>query len=147
MNLWKIKLPSLRAARLKIIFKDVFSNERRHRFKIAASPMCTFCGQVETVEHQLFLCANAARLWQLYQRITHRAISSLYDLLICENNIPYEIVKSVFVRALLQIDRSSGRVEKDILSECVYYLNIEARSNSHRSEEFLQLAARVSTMR
>jgi len=34
---WLIKSPALRAIKLKIGYKDVFSNERRHRFKLTDS--------------------------------------------------------------------------------------------------------------
>ena len=109
--------------------------------------MCALCGQVETVEHQLVLCANAARIWHLYQRITHQASLSLYDILTCGSNLAHEIVKSVFMRALIQIDRSSNRIDRDLLTECVFYLNIEAQVNARRAAEIAQLTARITAMR
>ena len=44
-NLWCIKNPTLRAIRLKILYKDVWSNERRHRMGITSNSDCVICGE------------------------------------------------------------------------------------------------------
>ena len=74
-------------------------------------------------------------------------LSSFYEVLVCESSLPHEIVKSVLIRALLQIDRSSNRVDRDILTECILYLNIEAMSNARISTELHQLVAKIAAMR
>ena len=104
-NIWAIKNSTLRAIRLKAVYKDIFSNERRYRFNIAPSPDCEVCGQVESVEHQLVLCRNATRIWNFFYRSTGISIGSLYEVLTCTGNLEVEIVKSFMIKALLQIDR------------------------------------------
>ena len=37
-----------------------------------------------------------------------------------------EVIKSVLVKALLQIDRSRATHDRSIIAECAYFLNIEA---------------------
>ena len=128
-HLWAIKNPTLRASRLKVIYKDIFSNERRFRFHLTDSPLCEICGQIETVEHQLFLCPNARRLWDLFHRMTNVRIESLFDVVHCKTNIGLEIIKSTVIRLLLQINRSRNKSEREVIIECSYYIGIETRIN------------------
>ena len=132
-NVWNIKNPTLRASRLKVIYKDVFSNERRFRFGITNSPACEMCGQIETVEHQLYSCNNAARIWNLYQRITGVGMDSLFEVICCGENLEQELIKSVLIKALIQINRSCNRSDKEIITECLYYLGIELAVNRRES--------------
>ena len=64
-NLWLLKNPIFRAARLKILYGDIFCNEKRHRFGLTESSDCVICGETETKEHQLFYCRNAIRCWEV----------------------------------------------------------------------------------
>ena len=139
-NLWEIKNPTLRSIRLKILYKDVFCNERRHRFGLTDSPRCGICGQVESIEHQLFSCANATRLWSLYHRLTDQRIDSLFDVLMCTKVSAHEIIKSIILKALIQIDRSKDKTDQEIISLCTFFLNIEARANVKISESLLNFA-------
>ena len=124
-NLWSIKNPTLRASRLKVAYKEIFSNERRFRFKLSDSPMCEACGQIETVEHQLFSCQNAQRFWNIFFRITGCRIDSLFDVINCTSDVGLEIIKSVVIRSLLQINRSRSKLERELTTECSYYIGIE----------------------
>ena len=142
-NLWEIKHPTLRAVRLKIQYKDVYCNERRHRFGLTNSPLCVVCGQVETVEHQLFSCTNATRLWDLYRRLTNCSVSSLFDVLVCSKNSAYEIVKTNILKALIQIDRSKDKSERELISQCIFLLTIEARTNSKCSTSLMNLVNEI----
>ena len=138
-NLWKIKNPALRAVRLKVTYKDVFSNERRHRFGLTNSAACEICSAIESVEHQLFACANANRMWSLFQRMTGASVASLLDVLLCTLEVEHEIVKSVLVKALIQIDRSKNITDRMLIVECVHYLKVEATVNISRATRIMQL--------
>ena len=48
----------------------------------------------------------------------------------CGSNVEDEIVKSVILKALLQIDRSQNITDRGILIDCSYYLGIEAKVKS-----------------
>ena len=145
-GIWEIKHPTLRAVRLKILYKDVFSNERRYRFGLTDSPTCAVCGQLESVEHHLLSCGNAARIWNLFQRLTGTGVLNLYDVVRCDSQFEIEIIKSVLIKALLQIDRSATVNDRALIQECVLYLQIEAKTNSVRSVFLQKYADRISTL-
>ena len=132
-DLWLIRNPALRAVRLKIAYKDVFSNERRFRFQLSASPNCEICGNIETVEHHLLLCNNASRIWDIYFRLTGQRITSLFELIYCGQSLEHEIVKSVLLKSLIQINRSRDSIDRTLIGECIFFLSIEARCNPSQS--------------
>ena len=142
LNLWKIKNPSLRGYRFKILVKDVFSNERRHKFGISESPLCEVCNAVESVCHQLFECPNAIRIWSLYPLITGKRIASFREIIVCTADAYSEIIKSVLIKRLLQIDRSRSLDLKSIAIECLFFLKIEKLvlsncNTSHNLDNFI----------
>ena len=139
-NIWEIKNPTLRSVRLKVLYKDVFSNERRFRFGLTASPSCEICGQIETVEHHLFSCQNATRLWNLFHRMTGINIVTMFDVLMCSNNLANEIVKTIILKALIQIDRSKDKTDREIISQCIFFIKIEARTHASNASALMQLA-------
>ena len=142
-NLWKIKHPSLRAVRLKVVYKDIFSNERRYRFDLSDSPDCDVCGEVETVEHHLATCNNALRMWNLYHRITSQRVNSLLEVIMCGSSLEHEIIKSVIIKHLIQIDRSRNASDRAIALQCAFYLELEARSSPKVADRLGQLAQNI----
>ena len=142
--LWRIKLPALRAIRLKLCYKDVFSNERRHRFGIADSPSCTGCGLIESVEHQLHGCLNAKRLWQMYKEVTGLEIRSICDLILCTSSIESEILKSAIIKSLIQIDRCHGVPTKVVAQECSNFLRTEAIVDRTREATLLLMINKLN---
>lgn len=144
-NVWMIKNPTLRNVRLKVLYKDIFSNERRHRFGITQSPNCPICQQVESIQHQLVECRNANRLWRFFRNYTQISIGGLSDLIAPTNSMPIEIVKSVILRKLIQIDRSSQLDDLALRSEVQYFLRIEALTNPRVSEQCNALIQHISS--
>ena len=63
--LWRIGYPILGSVRLKVLQKDIYCQQRRHNFGLVISPNCTMCGEVETVQNQLFIWKNAQRMWDI----------------------------------------------------------------------------------
>jgi len=124
-NLWQIKSPALRAIRLKIVYKNVYSNERRFRFGLTDSPNCRICGEVETVQHQLFDCSNARAMREKVQNIYNMDFENLESLIIPGTNPNDEIVKSVLLKMLIQIDRSEGLSGEGFQSIVNYYKKVE----------------------
>ena len=107
------------------------------------SPICAICGQVESVEHQLFSCINARRVWELYRLITGQVVASLLDVIICEKNLGHEIVKSTLIKALIQIDRSQRVQDSALKADCRYFLNIEAQANEPKAEALRNLSGLI----
>ena len=135
-NLWLIKSPVLRALRLKILYKNVYSNERRCRFGLADSPNCQICGGVETVKHQLFECRNACDLRDLVKNTYNYEFENLESVLIPGKNAQEEIVKSVLLKCLIQIDRSAGIAEEGLKSMVTYFNTIEKIVQERHKQEY-----------
>ena len=132
-NLWRIKNPTLRAIRLKVLYKDIWCQEKRHKLGISADNKCTICGNPENVIHQLFLCDNARRIWQIGDKVTGTSEFKIIDndhltlakLIEVSSNITNEIIKSVIFKLLIQIDRSCDIDETEIRRTIAHWLNIE----------------------
>ena len=128
-NLWLLKNPILRATRLKILYGDVFSNERRFKFGIIDNQDCPICGEIETKEHQLIFCRNASRLWNIAKSLQIHADEVNYSLksILVTNDIHYEILKSVIFKMLIQIDRSKDISVKTAIIKIRTALMIEQK--------------------
>lgn len=55
-----------------------------------------------------------------------------------------EIVKSIMIKSLIQIDRSLNRSDREIISECSYYLGIEAKANAKHAARLQLFSERLS---
>ena len=137
-NLWRIKNPTLRAIRLKVLYKDIWCQEKRFKLGIATDAKCTICGLTESATHQLFLCNNAKRIWEIGCKVigtrelnlTEGDLGTLSRLIEVSPNSTNEIIKSVIFKLLIQIDRSSVLNETEIKRIMAHWLNIEFLSLS-----------------
>ena len=113
-NLWALKNPTLRATRLKILYGDIFCNEKRQRFGLTESSECVICGEIETKEHQLFYCRNEIRFWEILDSIASRAlISSACKVCIalsCNSEAPSIILIFEFLRPVSWLPRFHRRL-------------------------------------
>ena len=110
---------------MKVLCKDVYSNERLHRFGISDSPNCAVCGKEENVQHQLFDCSNAKHLWIILEKVTGYTPADFYHSICCEGPIETELVKSVVLKLLVQIDHSSKVTTKSFLQMVKWYIHLE----------------------
>ena len=138
-NLWIIKNPSLRAIRLKVLYKDIWSQEKRYKLGITNSSACDICGDIESVSHQLLTCSNAKRLWShLEESLNYKLIlngdpeKSLVQLMEVTNDMPFELVKSVVFKLLIQIDRSRMLTIPQLNKHIIHWLNIEMSANNNK---------------
>ena len=145
-NLCHLRQPVLKAIRLKVCYKNIYANERRFRFGLSDSPLCVGCGQDETVEHQLVVCANAARLWEMFKNITGIEIRSMKDLLSCSDTVEAEILKSAVIKALIQIDRNHQTPTRVVATRCAHFLRIEAFVNPTRRPSLLALIVKLNAL-
>ena len=88
------------------------------------SPNCTSCQQVESVSHQLFECQNAQSLWGMYNSITGKTVNNFVDIITCNEEIDIEIIKSIIIKRLIQIDRSVGYSIEALKQEVRHYYRI-----------------------
>jgi hypothetical protein len=143
-NIWSIKNPTLRNVRLKVLYKNIYSNERRFNFRLTDSPACAICGASESVEHQLLTCPNAQAFWNYYFQFTAKRVNSFEEILSASQSTAVELVKTVILRKLIQIDRSSGQPLNSVQQECLYYLRLESIVNHSRKDELKALMDAIS---
>ena len=128
-NLWRIKNPTLRAIRHKILYKDVWTNEKRCRLKISKDDKCPICGEIETVFHQLFICSNARRLWNILKELTGEikpeSEANYARFISVSNDYIAEIIKCCIFKLLIQIDRSSTMETFQVHRYLIYWLRID----------------------
>ena len=151
--LWLINNPTLRAIRLKILYKDIWSQEKRHKLGISHSSRCTICDETESSIHQLFLCTNAIRIWNtvfncietplLAGGMTNQAIAELIQV---SNDLALEIVKSAIFKLLIQIDRSSKLDNASVLKNVSYWICINLRAISKKNRNNKNLINRLEDL-
>jgi hypothetical protein len=130
----KIKDPKLRAIRYKILQGDVFCKERMHRFGMSENNLCERCGDIETKSHQLHDCQFAKSMWEHYNKIIrylkieNASVLSIEQAILPEKhgNIVSETLKSIILKANIQIERPKHNVEKIINSLFLSQAKIEA---------------------
>ena len=140
-NLWLIKNPSLRAIRLKILHKDIWTQEKRCKLGIVNSSACKICGEPETTTHQLVTCINAINMWTSIGQVIGRPFLSsesscpeenFANLMKVSNDSLFEIVKSAIFKLFIQIDRSKRLSMKQINNHIVYWLRIELMATKNK---------------
>ena len=141
--LWKIRNPILRNYRLKVMYKDVYCQERRHRFKLSDSPMCLCCGEIETVQHQLYDCPNARRLWRVYNEIFNTTIP-FKNVILSEADVVGELIKAVIIGFLAQINRSSLVSINNLMIRMRQVLSLELHVTKNRRIE--QIIEKIDAM-
>ena len=130
-HLWRIRNPILRSVRLKVLYKDIYCQERRFRFGLTDSPLCTICGLTEDVAHQLYDCTIAKRMWQLYNNF-FETNKTFEDVLIVGQSSLNEIVKSAIIKLLIQIDRSAHLSIHQVHLRIIQYITLEIRVNNNK---------------
>ena len=141
-NLWLIKNPTLRAIRLKILHKDIWTQEKRCKLGIVNSNACEICGEPETATHQLVSCINAKNMWTVIGQVIGRPFvscesncpeESFASLMKVSNDCVFETVKSVIFKLLIQIDRSRHLNIKQITNHIIYWLQIELMAAKNKN--------------
>jgi len=124
-RIWLIRNPTLRSIRYKVAHGDVFCNLRRLQCKVSDNDKCIICSNSETIEHQLFDCQNARRLWDIANCLLDTKIFNLMDAIEPNGSESDEIIKSVIIKLLLQIDRSKDIPTRAVLAKLKHFVQIE----------------------
>ena len=74
---WGAKLRKVTSVRhrntlLRVIHAEVYTKERQHRFGLSDPPNCAKCGELEDLEHKLFRCDYAKRIWDRAIPLTNK---------------------------------------------------------------------------
>ena len=129
-NLWLIKNPTLRAIRLKILHKDIWTQVKRRKLGISNTDECSSCKEREDVAHQLFKCPNSVRFWKIYHELFGGNLErgNPFTYIDVSNNVLVEVVKSAIFKMLIQIDRSINLTQQQIKRSISYWIHLELHS-------------------
>ena len=64
----------------------------------------------------------------------------MFDVLMCSKNVAHEIAKTIILKALIQIDRSKDKTDREIIAQCLFFLRIEARVHKKQSATLMRFA-------
>ena len=73
----------------------------------------------------------------MYSRLTGGTVNSLLDIITSTESVEREIIKSVIIKRLIQIDRSAGLSLQRLKNEIIYYYRIESQVSSNTSINWL----------
>ena len=76
--------PYLQSYQYKILHRILNCNDRLFKWKIKASPECDSCGMTDTIEHRLFDCVEANKIWKCIQQWIKNVLEVNINLTICE---------------------------------------------------------------
>ena len=91
-----IKVPRDRFFKYRILHGDVFCNERRFRFRMSDSPLCEFCGEVETVKHLVWSCQRSQECWDFLNLLTStqgRGNYATYEAVVLGSDNPVPVLE------------------------------------------------------
>ena len=71
-TLYSLKSTAHKNAMLRLMHGDIYSKERLYRFGMSDSPMCDYCGELETIDHKIWECAQLRSLWKELAVLTKR---------------------------------------------------------------------------
>ena len=79
----------------------------------------------------------------MYHRLTGKVVNSMLEIISFTDSLENEIMKSIIIKRLIQIDRSAGINFAAIKAEIKHYFRIEACSSKNSSRFWLQCAMNV----
>lgn len=113
---------------MKILHKDIWTQEKRYKLGITNNNACDICGEPESVIHQLFTCSNASRIWNNFSIFgnNHDCHKKAFvNLIAVSNEFAYETVKSAIFKVLIQIDRSRHLSIAQIKKQILFWLQVD----------------------
>jgi hypothetical protein len=73
-------------------------------------------------------------------------VKSLEDIIPASQSTATEIVKSIILKKLIQIDRSTGQPISVVQQECLYYLRLEIIVNQSKQTEIQTLIDAINNV-
>ena len=78
----------------------------------------------------------------MYHRLTGKVIGGMMDIITYTEKIEIELMKSIVIKRLIQIDRSAGTNLAALKAEILHYFRVESCATSS-SAQFWNQCARV----
>ncbi len=76
--------PYLQSFQYKILNRILNCNERLHKWKITKENICTFCEEIDTIEHHLYECRESRLFWERLTTWMTNNLEVSFPLTICE---------------------------------------------------------------
>ena len=137
----------MRIIKFRLLHCDIFSKERMFRFKMVECPNCKFCGEIETIKHQLWDCQRAKVIWEFINTLIRQcslgqeiSFESLFTGF-TQINTTKEAIMTRIIQMLLQIDRSGNVDTRYIKTEINFLAAMYIKQNKiiHNMNEWNKL--------
>jgi exonuclease III len=105
------KNAKLRNIYYRLIHRDFFTYSRMKKYKMTESDLCPRCGQIETVSHLLWECANVKIVWNEYNAFMSKVgqeqelVRSYNSIYTAGNKPSTNIIKIKIIQELIQKER------------------------------------------
>lgn len=73
-------------------------------------------------------------------------VTNLFNVIEFKEGIELELIKSVLIKALLQIDRSKALTERALVMQCLIFLKLEALVNRSLALSIEALSSRINNL-
>ena len=76
-NLAKITSTKHKDLILRLAHGELYSKERLHRYRLIDNPLCSRCGEIETLQHKYFECPYIKEIWKRTLSVTDKLRQSI----------------------------------------------------------------------
>ena len=112
-----ISEPYFQSFQYKIINRILNTNEKLFTWNLKNSNKCTFCNNIDTIEHHLYYCRASGHMWDCLQKWINTNLRINFKLTVCEVlfGLPYiandntEILNLLIIMTKWYINRSKCR--------------------------------------
>ena len=59
----------------------------------------------------------------------------------------HELVKFVLIKSLLQINRSKDKTDREIISDCIYFLGLEVKISGKKADQLKSMMDKLKAAR
>ena len=68
----------------KILTRILNCNHNLHKWGIRDSPLCTYCRNVDTIQHHLYECEESRKFWNSVENWIHKKLHVKFNFVVCE---------------------------------------------------------------
>ena len=79
-----IREPYLQSFQYKIINRILNTNANLHRWNIKTTNKCTYCNEIDTIEHHLYYCKESRIIWEKLENWVFNQFGLKIKLTVCE---------------------------------------------------------------
>lgn len=76
--------PYIQTFQYKVLNRTIACRYNLFKWQIKTDPMCSYCNEIDTIEHHLFYCITSLDFWKKVERWIDGILSIKYQFKICE---------------------------------------------------------------